>query len=226
MDKKTFKLRPLHIIVTVVVSALLILPFLAIPNAGAAESKGAQGSEYHKAEYKSNADGQSFGSALDAQSLEKMPDLIAVVATNGEEGYILSTDYAYARDPNPPKNPEEATAMMKARELKAVKAFAKSIYDQTGMEMDLEEVKYMLNNLNNSMDCDWRSYETINKKQQADMTGIVFGGSAQKSDGSDSRTEAVIATALQYAGEANQIVIPVYMEDGRTIIGEFIIQLY
>lgn len=48
--------------------------------------------------YPTNANGQTYGSALFAYSAEYMPDLIAAVGTNGREGYILRSDEQAAVD--------------------------------------------------------------------------------------------------------------------------------
>jgi|GEM_PF-2234306 len=57
---------------------------------------------------KVNAEGKTYGSAAGAKSRAEEPDLIAVIATNGEKGYVWKTDL-YAGQP---KNPEEAAKMV------------------------------------------------------------------------------------------------------------------
>ena len=42
--------------------------------------------------YERNAAGQTFGSAMEADSPEHEPDLIQVVATNGKTGYVFKAD--------------------------------------------------------------------------------------------------------------------------------------
>ena len=58
-----------------------------------------------------NASGMTYGSGLDAQSLQDEPDLIKVEATNGKVGYSLRTDLE-APDPS---TPEEAVRLQAAR---------------------------------------------------------------------------------------------------------------
>lgn len=50
------------------------------------------GSESVKPSYATNHNGQTYGSASAAGSVEEEPDLIRVVATNGKEGYALKVD--------------------------------------------------------------------------------------------------------------------------------------
>ena len=62
-------------------------------------------------DYEKNARGLTYGSVAEANVPEEEPDLILVVADDGEKGYI------YGDDLNPPdfKSPEEAAAWTKAR---------------------------------------------------------------------------------------------------------------
>lgn len=62
-------------------------------------------------DYKTNASGQSFGSALLATSPETEPDLILVQADNGESGYVLKKHLDDANGTTAAKNfrsPQEA----------------------------------------------------------------------------------------------------------------------
>lgn len=63
-----------------------------------------------------NSNGQTYGSAANAISVETEPDLIAAVGIDGTKGYVLSKDL---RD-EMPKTPKEAVAKTKENE-KAVK---------------------------------------------------------------------------------------------------------
>ena len=53
---------------------------------------------------KLNSNGHSFGSALDADTPDEEPELIAVIATNGKTGYVWKTEM----DGPEPSNPEDA----------------------------------------------------------------------------------------------------------------------
>lgn len=58
-----------------------------------------------------NARGQSYGSALFADSPDDEPDLIMATATNGKDGYVLKTDL----DGPTPGTPEEALSRQAER---------------------------------------------------------------------------------------------------------------
>ncbi len=68
-----------------------------------------------------NANGQTYGSSLEAVSVETEPDLIAAIGIDGTEGYVLSKDL---QEPSP-KTPEEAVAQTKEIEKAALAAKAK-----------------------------------------------------------------------------------------------------
>jgi len=61
--------------------------------------------------YPVNENGQTYGSAADAISIETEPDLIAAIGIDGTKGYVLAKDLRA----NMPKTPEEAIAQMNAR---------------------------------------------------------------------------------------------------------------
>lgn len=59
--------------------------------------------------YERNESGKTYGKLVESQSfieryVRKEPDLIAVIATNGKEGYVKKTDFF----PDLPHNPKEA----------------------------------------------------------------------------------------------------------------------
>ncbi len=63
--------------------------------------------------YEENADGLTYGSALEAPTPALEPDLIEAVATNGKLGYILKTDLDAANGSDAAESfssPEEALA--------------------------------------------------------------------------------------------------------------------
>jgi hypothetical protein len=72
-------------------SAIAGGPWVYSP-AGLSPSEGIESVPQPEPTYSVNADGQSYGSALDATSPDNEPDLIAVIATNGREGYALKKD--------------------------------------------------------------------------------------------------------------------------------------
>ncbi len=61
-------------------------------------------------QYEVNENGQTYGSNPDATSLEELPDLVAVLGDNGNEGYIYAADFWSAVL----SSPEEALAMQES----------------------------------------------------------------------------------------------------------------
>jgi len=61
-------------------------------------------SEHSAPAYETNDRGLTFGSVEDARTPDEEPDLILVVATNGERGYALKTDL----EGPTPSSPEDA----------------------------------------------------------------------------------------------------------------------
>lgn len=59
-------------------------------------------------EYPENSSGETYGSAAIAVSPETEPDLILVVATNGQTGYVKKVDLDSAQGPTEFKSPNEA----------------------------------------------------------------------------------------------------------------------
>jgi hypothetical protein len=61
--------------------------------------------------YPTNANGQTYGPNLHATPMVEEPDLMAVVATNGKDGYCLRTDL----EGPVPKTPQEALSQQAAQ---------------------------------------------------------------------------------------------------------------
>lgn len=58
-------------------------------------------------QYEKNANGETYGYAIQSETIGYEPDLIAATGTNGEDGYVRGTDL----DGPIPSSPEEAIAM-------------------------------------------------------------------------------------------------------------------
>jgi len=89
-------------IVSAAAIVVLVVGFSAIALASARDSA---------TNWPRNASGMTYGSGLDAQSLQDEPDLIKVEATNGMVGYSLRTDLEGPE----PKTPQEALRIQAAR---------------------------------------------------------------------------------------------------------------
>lgn len=102
-------------------------PLLAVAVAGAAGAAlwlGVSGAEATTdSTIRVNDAGQTYGSDLRVESFEDTPDLVAVVATNGREGYVLREDLYE----EPPASPEEALALNEAKRESAVDGVVRTI---------------------------------------------------------------------------------------------------
>ena len=92
------------LVVMAAAGAVAINLAAAAPTSPASYSGEAEPSGYP---FPRNDAGQTYGSQMGATSSETTPDLISTYATNGELGYVLRVDL---RDPDPPRNPQEAIA--------------------------------------------------------------------------------------------------------------------
>jgi hypothetical protein len=62
-----------------------------------------------RADFPTNANGQSFGTDVEAVTPDDIPDLVLVVATNGEKGYVNKAELQAATGANV-STPQEAVA--------------------------------------------------------------------------------------------------------------------
>ena len=173
----------------------------------------------NSASYPKNADGLSYGSMSDAQSADAVPDLIAVVATNGQEGYVYKTDYNAAMQVGMARNPDHAVWLMAQRSERIANAFVDSIESQTGPSqstISLENERADLGNV--ILDLDTQSgdisFEELSTNDQANII----------SDLPDGIDQSIVDNAWAKANKVDDQVLPVYSLDGKTIIGEFIIE--
>lgn len=75
-------------------SAIANVPLVALPLGTQVAEPGVEGTPMPMPRYSVNENGMTFGSAADAPSIDLEPDLVRVVATNGREGYVLSSELA------------------------------------------------------------------------------------------------------------------------------------
>jgi len=76
----------------------------------------------HQPNYQKNANGQTYGSELDAPDPADAPDLIAAYATNGEQGYVYATDL-HPDFYNPPSSPEQAIQQSEAQKTRVIDVY-------------------------------------------------------------------------------------------------------
>ncbi|MDR2957420.1 MAG: hypothetical protein LBU61_04460 [Coriobacteriales bacterium] len=160
--------------------------------------------------YPVNDNGSTYGSVVLAPNPDQEPDLIAVIATNGSEGYVYKTDlYAFSGSAT---SLEHAAQLTDRRVRLATDAFISSINDQTGI--NLEESRPEISNYIKFTSGICGYITPLRPEYDIDLRSLI---PIEISDES-------IDLAMKKAWSANQNVIPVYKSDGVTIIGDFIIQ--
>lgn len=94
-------------------AALVLTAVLAAAVLGAGVAKGSDAmlEQATTTDWPVNANGQTYGSEVQAKSEADVPDLVLVEATNGKQGYCLNSQLNPA--PVPPKSEAEAKAMMR-----------------------------------------------------------------------------------------------------------------
>ncbi len=79
--------------------------------------------------YSKNQNGETYGSAADAKSIDAVPDLIRAYGVDGKVGYIRSSDFYQEM----PKTPEEALAKQRQMQPFSVKKIP--LYDVNGVNI-------------------------------------------------------------------------------------------
>jgi len=157
-----------------------------------------------------NENGQTYGVSMDMLSIEEYPDLIAAIATNGKEGYILKSDLERYYAAAMPNNPEEAIAMMNGYFKQWAEGLDDYVFGKTGVRIDIEAAKAV--------------FRTINDTSGAKSPYVLLSDMEKKALISllpkDYQNESFAAEALDAAYKATEISIPVYLLDGKTIVGE------
>lgn len=105
--------------------------FGSVAVAGAVASTSNQAVATHlgaTTDWPKNAQGLTYGSALNAVSPQDEPDLIQVQASNGKTGYVLRADL----EPSAPKTPAEALAHQAAQQAAALENATIPVYTSDG----------------------------------------------------------------------------------------------
>ena len=159
-----------------------------------------------------NERGQTYGTFFDAGGLNgNLPDLIAVVASNGEDGYITRSDFLESS--RSPRNPDEAVSFMEEYRRAAINAFCAVVELETGYPVDRRALNILFDEIEGTsgIHCRW---ERLPVQQRDALTNILPEGFRTPQLAEDAYHAALIASAVS---------IPVYAVDGVTIIGEFIV---
>jgi hypothetical protein len=165
--------------------------------------------------YETNDAGLTYGVAEGGVFADSAPDLIGVIATNGEEGYAYRTELLQAIEPDPPSSPEEAVQLMQDRWHNAALAFAVSVEQQTGTVLPLgaDQVANTIASLFETSGGEL-PFSDLSDTNKAALLNILPNLDA---------SEEVASEALRAAYASNDVSIPVYKSDGQTRIGEFIV---
>ncbi|MDR3037081.1 MAG: hypothetical protein LBU31_01535 [Coriobacteriales bacterium] len=164
--------------------------------------------------YETNSEGLTYGNLALAVSEDTSPDLIAAIATNGEKGYIYRLDSDVAQGPQP-SNPEEAVAYMARRHQNAAVAFKSSIWEQLGYHLQIEDIELaeLYQRIFEEHGGE-RAFDNLTEKSKENLLAL-FPEAVNLTE--------VVSTAWDKANKANDVSIPVYKVDGKTVIGEFVI---
>lgn len=162
--------------------------------------------------YDVNEYGQSYGSTPDLSGMmfedreeyyAHYPDLIAVYATNGKEGYCYTEDIA-----NKPgelvQNPEEALAYMEELNRNNAIALHNALSKRTSEEITIEQVEKFL-----EIYQEYSPYKS--REDEAKEAGLPT-----------ELSEKLIDEAIEEANYEAGYRIPVYESDGKTVVGEFV----
>lgn len=153
-----------------------------------------------------NEAGMTYGSAS-MFDYEEEPDLILVVATNGKEGYVKREDLHAAEAPA--ANPEEAVQLMQARNDELSNALAQELNTMTGQSsITAADASAMIAAMSETPD-------PAQSIEQLSTTNSQFTEL--------SITGEQFAEALSNAQTSLARSIPVYEQDGTTVIGTFLV---
>jgi len=168
-----------------------------------------------------NENGQTYGSMH--HSVANPPDLISVSGQNGAHGYVLKEQlYSVA---NMWATVEEMNAIWADFYHDAAAAFVDKVRLWSGVELDAEEVEAVLYGACVLIDEDGgsrgiyepsiASLEYLNPKGFTAVMALMPEGY---------QTRLYADAALSAAWAVDDVLIPVYAQDGMTVIGEFLIR--
>ena len=158
-----------------------------------------------------NDSGLSYGSSQDLSNSSEQPDLIAVIASNGERGYIYYDDFHAAEGMSDSIAKGNTLARCEDRDESLAQAFAEAVVDRYGFEViNSQDASDCLELLTASVGMD-EALAALNED-------IVEGNpDIQIELLSDDEFRALYDSAK----EMTDTSLPVYLEDGITQIGSF-----
>jgi hypothetical protein len=164
--------------------------------------------------YPTNNNGQTYGTYgnIDAEKAlaGEFPDLIAVIADNGEHGYVYRADYEMAWRTNVQYRTEAAAAEYEADYTAELNAFCDYYFRKTGTAADLDMCDSVLRDIDTKpgRSAPWKM---LSDQQKAAIRDLFPDGY---------RSLDVAQEAYEEALRSNDYVVPVFMLDGKTKIGD------
>ena len=168
-----------------------------------------------------NENNQTYGSLADWNGGDP-PDLISARATNGVRGYI-SSEQLFSIKPSLGWDLEDILAYWDNYYYNAALAFVDYIRVRIGVELDVADVKAALYDASHFIDDDGNSavlgnpnidwLERVNPAGRAAILALLP---------ESFQVEKLAQGALDAAWAADDVLIPVYAEDGVTVIGEWL----
>jgi hypothetical protein len=177
---------------------------------------GADNVEY----YETDSDGLTYGKKVAAPRNADWPDLVAVLATNGQEGYVYTQELDAASPAA--ANPEEAVQMMSERNAYDSLRFVEIISEEYPLNSEsnadsaLSAYQSALTFLSISEPGVAWTYHESAANEFANATGLDLSLLPQ-GDSLRYYLELVMAKIQ----EEHTVEIPVYLSDGKTQVGVF-----
>ena len=175
-------------------------------------SQGGPSSLLPDGSYPTNDKGLTYGTLFDYWATGILPDLIEVMASNGQFGYITGVDYVMSLRET--SSPQAAEAQMEAQREGAVQAFCECVQANTGSEVDAVAFRELLDQIYD-YGCVESPWVLMSEENIASLVSLLPEGF---------RTLELAQQAWESANAANDIVIPVYALDGVTYIGDFVVE--
>lgn len=157
--------------------------------------------------YPVNEEGLTYGSIADAPSDTCEPDLIEAVATNGKEGYVRNSELAVASHEYEPA--DQAMKAQEARTQKAAALMQKELNDRVRQDaFELADAKAILEDV------------PVLAEQVGDDGCAMLSAEMDVPELQQLTADDLLECYLA-VDEATTCYIPVYLADGKTVIGEF-----
>lgn len=153
---------------------------------------------------KTSHDGATYGYAS-AFDYGYEPDYIKAIATNGKEGYVKKSDLHNAEQQA--GSPEEAIRLTRKHDDALLAAFTTELTDLAGGEQ-----------IDTSI-----ASELLSAELKDPLSPSTETESASLATSENQFTNEELDQALLQAMESISTSIPVYAEDGMTVIGEFLV---